>query len=275
MSGAVLATSTAHGLTGTSSKLISGTADYDGLKTITVVDVDHFYFTATFIGNRIGWWSVNDEGLDNVGIGANSGRNITIGSKNIFIGSQSGYHASQKVDASNSIAIGYGTYTTADNQVIIGGLTNTSVDITGSTSIVGIGSTTGVCFKTKDNTNNVKFKVLDNGDVILSNKLSITPATAAATATTSVLPITSGNVEISTTGAAVLSLPTAGAIVGQLINLYVVAVSNSNDTLVITPTTLLGGTHITFGASALGKGCQMIYTTSGWCIVGNNGGTIS
>lgn len=83
-------------------------------------------------------------GVDNIGIGTASlneflgSRVVAIGSNaggslvgtvdqilsSVFLGFYSGFHASQKTDAANSIAIGAGTYTTADNQVVIGNPAN-------------------------------------------------------------------------------------------------------------------------------------------------------
>jgi len=82
-------------------------------------------------------------GSDNVGIGTNAGNGMTANTNgntllgvnagrsltspttnNIFIGLSAGYHASQKVDAVNTMAIGESAYTTADNQYVYG---NTSV----------------------------------------------------------------------------------------------------------------------------------------------------
>lgn len=59
-------------------------------------------------------------GSTNTNMGYLSGYNITTGSSNTNIGREAGYSASQKIDAQNSTALGYGAYTTADNQVVIG-----------------------------------------------------------------------------------------------------------------------------------------------------------
>jgi len=60
------------------------------------------------------------QGGYNVGLGGQAGRTITTGSQNVFVGYGSGYHASQLATPTNSIGIGYGVYTTASNQVVIG-----------------------------------------------------------------------------------------------------------------------------------------------------------
>lgn len=92
-------------------------------------------FFNTLIGESAGWSIITGRdnvgagvsslrsvtsGKYNVGVGNHSGRTITTGQYNVFLGHNAGYHASQKVDATNSIAIGYNTYTTADNQVVYG-----------------------------------------------------------------------------------------------------------------------------------------------------------
>ncbi len=58
-------------------------------------------------------------GYGNTAIGYNAGKSITTGFSNVFIGTYAGF-LNQKVDAENSIAIGYNAYTTASNQVHIG-----------------------------------------------------------------------------------------------------------------------------------------------------------
>lgn len=63
-------------------------------------------------------------GYDHSAFGVSAGRTVTGGNTSSFFGFNAGYHASQKVDPVNSTAIGNGSYTTADNQVVIG---NTSV----------------------------------------------------------------------------------------------------------------------------------------------------
>ena len=114
----------------------------------------------------------------------------------------------------------------------------------------------------------------DSGNLITTGLLINTPSTKAVTSSTSAIPVTNSNCEISTTGAAVASLAD-GTTVGTEIALYVKAVSNAGDSLVITPITLLGGTTITFAASPLGKGCILRWTSVGWIVVGTNGGVVA
>jgi hypothetical protein len=88
VAGTVKATSVAHGLTGTVANIrISGTTNYDGVYTITVIDVDNFYFTDTWVSDdATGWWGKDTEGRYNTGLGYAAGDNITTGSNNIIIG---------------------------------------------------------------------------------------------------------------------------------------------------------------------------------------------
>ncbi|MBU2527718.1 MAG: hypothetical protein KKC03_14065 [Bacteroidetes bacterium] len=57
VAGTVLATSVGHGLTGTTTGRILGTVNYNGFYTITIVNVDTFYFTATWVATETGQWS--------------------------------------------------------------------------------------------------------------------------------------------------------------------------------------------------------------------------
>ena len=69
----------------------------------------------------IGYSSLSEAtGSANTAIGYNAGRSITTGENNLFLGYEAGYNASQSATVSNSIAIGNGAYTTADNQVVLG-----------------------------------------------------------------------------------------------------------------------------------------------------------
>ena len=125
VAGTVKATSNGHGLLGTTTKEITGTVNYNGSKSVTVIDVNNFYFTATWVADETkGWWSIVSEGTKNVGIGNSAGRTLTKGDSCTFIGNSAGYHGSQLVTAANSTAIGNGAYTAASNQIVLG---NTSV----------------------------------------------------------------------------------------------------------------------------------------------------
>lgn len=93
----------------------------------------------TFVGASAGRYATQ---YGNTGIGYQAGLSITTGYNNTFFGRDAGNHASQKVDAVNSMALGNGTYTDASNQVVIG---NTSVTATKLRGNITIGQgTTGV-----------------------------------------------------------------------------------------------------------------------------------
>ncbi|MFA5031324.1 MAG: hypothetical protein WC495_07115, partial [Patescibacteria group bacterium] len=59
-------------------------------------------------------------GYSNTAIGVNAGRSLTTGSENTFLGPAAGYHDEQKVDAENSIALGYNSFSWQDNQAVLG-----------------------------------------------------------------------------------------------------------------------------------------------------------
>ena len=62
--GTVKAVSLAHGRTTGDRIVISGTTNFNGTKTITVIDADSFYFTATWVSltDESGWWNANGQG---------------------------------------------------------------------------------------------------------------------------------------------------------------------------------------------------------------------
>jgi hypothetical protein len=76
-------------------------------------------------------------GFNNTGMGTAAGRNVVTGSFNTFLGYAAGYDAAQKQNVINSMALGQGTFTTKDNQVVIG---NSSVVETLLSGNVGIGT---------------------------------------------------------------------------------------------------------------------------------------
>jgi len=79
---------------------------------------------------------VETTGNYNTAYGAFSGGSITTGGYNTFLGYSAGGNSNQKVNAVNSMALGGGAYTTADNQVVIG---NPSITQTLLRGHVGIG----------------------------------------------------------------------------------------------------------------------------------------
>lgn len=64
-------------------------------------------------------------GNGNVGVGHNAGRSHLTGDSNVFIGDSAGNNVSQKTDAVNSIAIGQNSFTTANNQTVLGNIGTT------------------------------------------------------------------------------------------------------------------------------------------------------
>jgi hypothetical protein len=76
-------------------------------------------------------------GTHNAGLGRGAGGSVTTGSQNTFVGGNSGLNGSQKVDAVNSTAIGYGSFTTADNQVVLGNEGVSSTILRGNVSTDG------------------------------------------------------------------------------------------------------------------------------------------
>ena len=74
--------------------------------------------------------------------------------------------------------------------------------------------------------------------------------------------------ELTTTGANALTLANGSA--GQ-IKIITMIVDGGDGTL--TPTTLAGGTTITF--NDVGDGVVLVYGTAGWVVVGSNGVTIA
>lgn len=64
--------------------------------------------------------ALNTSGSRNVDLGAAAGRTRTMGDGNVAIGYAAGFNGAQKSDAQNSVALGAQTYTTKDNQVVIG-----------------------------------------------------------------------------------------------------------------------------------------------------------
>lgn len=98
------------------------------------------YSATCNFGTGIGLTALfNATGDGNSAVGGYSGRTITSGTYNSFLGYSAGYHASQKVDATNSTAIGNSSYTTASNQIVLGNSSVTSVITAGtiSTTLAG------------------------------------------------------------------------------------------------------------------------------------------
>ncbi|MFA5387473.1 MAG: tail fiber domain-containing protein [Candidatus Paceibacterota bacterium] len=93
----------------------------------TAIGRDSLYLTVggyrnTAIGNTALY--SNSSGYRNTAIGDGAGYRVTTGRDNTFLGYNAGNNASQRVNAINSMALGNGSWNTADNQVRIG---NTSI----------------------------------------------------------------------------------------------------------------------------------------------------
>jgi hypothetical protein len=87
--GKVKATSLAHGRSTGNSVIISGTTNYNATYTITVIDADNFYFTATWVSTdgETGWWTLSGYAAsNNTALGYNTGLGITTGSGNTILG---------------------------------------------------------------------------------------------------------------------------------------------------------------------------------------------
>lgn len=89
-----------------------------------------------FVGVEAG--QQNTTGNGNTGLGRSAGRNITTGSYNTFIGRTAGENSNQLATAANSMGLGYESFTTRSNQVVIG---NHNVVETQLRANVYIGST--------------------------------------------------------------------------------------------------------------------------------------
>lgn len=106
--------------------------------------------TTGYGNNALGWLagSLNVTGYGNVHVGWSSGRNVRNGNENISIGWSSMYldlasANSQLEGASNSIAIGAYTYTTANNQIVIGNTNHTATYLRGAIFFNGNAGTSG------------------------------------------------------------------------------------------------------------------------------------
>lgn len=68
----------------------------------------------------------------NTGVGTYAGASITTGSRNVFVGYSAGNDPGQFAAVNDSIAIGHGAFTTADNQVVLGPATITQTILQGT-----------------------------------------------------------------------------------------------------------------------------------------------
>jgi hypothetical protein len=114
--------------------------------------------------------SVLTTGSNNSSLGINAGRTITTGDTNTFIGSGSGFNASQLATASNSTALGNGSFTDKSNQMVFGNASVTEILLGRGSANVGIGTTNPLA-KLVVSTNNENFEfgtasVTYNGGII-------------------------------------------------------------------------------------------------------------
>lgn len=63
---------------------------------------------------------LNAKGIRNTALGSAAGGSIVEGQYNVFVGYAAGSHDKQKKDASNSLVLGYGAYSDADDQIALG-----------------------------------------------------------------------------------------------------------------------------------------------------------
>lgn len=130
--GTVLVTTTGNNVaSGIDSVILSGTNYYDGTYSGCYVSNNSFYVYVTYTSDDsggefraiedIGTWSFSSMGELNLALGNEAGATLLAGQQNVFIGAYDAvYAADQATIVSNSIAIGYGAYTTASNQTVIG-----------------------------------------------------------------------------------------------------------------------------------------------------------
>jgi hypothetical protein len=94
----------------------------------TVVGYQAFSAGTSNNNTAIGWQSLfSTTANNNSALGYSSGLLLTTGFQNTFIGTFAGGVVGQKIDAANSTAIGYNSFTTKNNQVVLGnsGVTET------------------------------------------------------------------------------------------------------------------------------------------------------
>jgi len=79
-------------------------------------------------------------GFSNVAIGREAGYTLTTGTYNVFIGREAGKNASQKVDATRSIALGYQSYTDKSDQIVLGDANTVEVLVRATTGVLKLES---------------------------------------------------------------------------------------------------------------------------------------
>lgn len=157
-----------------------------------------------------------------------------------------------------------------------GGTTNLA--LTGTLSVDGASTLTGAVTAPAGITGDVTGNVTGNATGALNGVLGgVTPAAATVTTLTSsgavvggvqalsgagAVNVTSLTTALTTTGAA-QALTLANGTLGQVKNIAHTVDGGSG---VLTPTTKIGFSTITF--TAVGDSCSLVYTATGWAIVG-------
>lgn len=114
-----------------------------------------------------------------------------------------------------------------------------------------------------------------NGDLNVRHHFAGIPDEITATDAGVAASLDTLNTEVTTNGDNDLDNVTlANGTSGQVKNIYCVVEGAAGDSWKITPATMVGGSQITFLTS--GMGCTLVYADNeGWCVVANNGGTIT
>lgn len=112
------------------------------------------------------------------------------------------------------------------------------------------------------------FKLSDGTNTDVESITATSGGVAADLNTTTTLITTNGDQDED-------NVTLADGQVGQIKKFAVIAEGDAADTIKITPANLNGGTQITFSATPVGEGCEMLFDGTAWNITSNNGGTIA
>ena len=205
-------------------------------------------------------------GIGNTAIGRGGGNSVTTGTYNLFLGYNSGNNASQLISATNSIAIGANTFTTASNSVVIGDSAITATQLAGNVTIIAAGGSGNLIVP---GTLAITGATTLTGNLTSNGALISTPQALTTAAGTGAVNLTTLTTEVTTTGV-LDALTLANGTAGQIKTIIHKA---GAFTSVLTPTTALGFTSITFLAS-LGQTATLQYTSAGWVILAVGGSTL-